>query len=89
MVTGQELYRKTIEDDNIFSTSTVVADHGKGATAMRDGYWKAWDLRTGNLAWQSETVDLPWGQWWPYSVASAYGMIFDGSYAGVYAFDWD
>jgi hypothetical protein len=89
MTTGQELWSTSIEDNTYFSSSTAVADHGKGAVAMRDGYWMAWDLRTGNLAWQSETVDLPWGQWWPYSVASAYGMIFDGSYAGVYAFDWD
>jgi len=75
--------------DRYFSSSTAVADHGKGAVAMSNGYWLAWDLRTGNLAWKSEVTDLPWGMWWPYSVSSAYGMIIDGTYAGMYAFDWD
>jgi hypothetical protein len=87
MLTGVELWDKEVPD-SIFSSSTAVADHGMGACAMRDGYWMAWNLRTGNLAWKSEVVDLPWGIWWPYSVASAYGMIYDGCYAGVYAFNW-
>ncbi|MFC1486644.1 PQQ-binding-like beta-propeller repeat protein [Thermoproteota archaeon] len=89
MKTGQELWSKTIEDDKYFSSSTAVADHGKGAVAMGNGYWLAWDLRTGNQAWKSEITDLPWGMWWPYSVSSAYGMIIDGTYAGMYAIDWD
>ncbi len=89
MRTGQELWSKEIEDDRYFSSSTAVADHGKGAVAMSDGYWLCWDLRTGNQVWKSEIVDIPWGIWWPYSVSSAYGMIIDGSYAGMYAFDWD
>ena len=89
MKTGQQLWTKTLEQDRYFSSSTAVADHGKGAVAMSNGYWLAWDLRTGNLAWKSEITDLPWGMWWPYSVSSAYGMIIDGSYAGMYAIDWD
>jgi hypothetical protein len=88
MKTGVQLWSETIEDDRYFSSSTAVADHGKGAVAMSNGYWLAWDLRTGDLAWKSDLTDLPWGMWWPYSVSSAYGMIFDGTYEGYYAFNW-
>jgi outer membrane protein assembly factor BamB len=48
----------------------------------------AWDLYTGKLAWETE-LDYPWGFAGAYAVASAYGLVYRFSYAGVYALDWN
>jgi outer membrane protein assembly factor BamB len=74
-----------------YSGSTAVADHGKYCFAVRDshgGRLDAWDLSTGKLAWQSEELEYPWGFGGAYAVASAYGLVYRFSYAGVYAIDW-
>ncbi|MFC1488000.1 PQQ-binding-like beta-propeller repeat protein, partial [Thermoproteota archaeon] len=87
--TGEELWSVTVEDEPYFSSSCTVADQGKVAVTLRDGYLWAWDLRTGNLEWKSEQANVPWGIWWTYDIGSAYGMIYGNAYDGLYAFDWD
>jgi hypothetical protein len=91
LFTGEELWTKTVADEGMYSGSCAVADHGKVALLMKNGYWLAWDLATGNLAWKSEIMDYPWGaaSFGGYAVQSAYGMFFRQSYDGVYAFNWD
>ncbi len=88
--TGQQLWNTTV-DEWTYSGSCAVADHGKIAVLMEQGYWMAWDINTGKLAWKSEAMAYPWGEpaFGAYSVQSAYGMLFRQSYDGVYAFDWD
>ena len=90
MKTGTELWDITI-DDSIYSSSASIADHGKIAAVMRGGYYLAYDLRTGNLAWKSEVMDYPWSQaaFGGYTVQSAYGMLYWQTYSGIYAWDWD
>jgi hypothetical protein len=68
----------------------AVADHGKVAALMMNGYFMAWDLRTGKLAWKGEAMDYPWSRaaFGAYSVQSAYGMLFREAYDGVYAYNW-
>jgi hypothetical protein len=91
LFTGEELWTKSVEDEGMYSGSCAVADHGKVALLMKNGYWLAWDLATGDLAWKSELMDYPWGaaSFGGYAVQSAYGMLFRQSYDGVYAFNWD
>ena len=88
--TGETLWDKTI-DEPIYSRSCYVADHGKIAVLTQNGYFYAYDLQNGNLAWKSETMDYPWASagFGAYAIQSAYGMLFRQSYNGVYAFDWD
>jgi hypothetical protein len=74
---------------NIFSGSTAVADHGKFAVRFDDGYWYCWRLSDGQRVWKSEMEEWPWGCFGAYNVASAYGLIYDLSYAGIYALDWN
>ncbi|MGB9960435.1 MAG: PQQ-binding-like beta-propeller repeat protein [Candidatus Bathyarchaeales archaeon] len=87
--TGTQLWNVTVPEWS-YSTSCFVADHGKIALLMEQGYWMAWDARTGNLAWKSEKMDYPWGEpaYGSYSVQSAYGLLFRQSYDGLYAFNW-
>ena len=88
--TGQLLWNNTVED-TCYSMTVTVADHGKVATLMMGGYFMAWDLATGKLAWKGEAMDYPWSQpaFGAYSVQSAYGMLYRQAYDGVYAFDWN
>ncbi len=88
--TGATLW-STTTDDPLFSGTSMVADHGKVATVSMKGYWLAWDLQTGNLAWKTETLDYPWDAsgWGVYGVQSAYGNIYWEGYMALYAIDWE
>jgi len=89
--TGELLsWKVTLPDEGTYSGSCNVADHGKVAFLTQKGYFLAYDLQTGQLAWKSETMDYPWASasFGAYAIQSAYGMLFRQSYAGVYAFNW-
>ena len=73
----------------LFSGSTACADHGKYAVRFDNGYWYCWDLHSGKQLWQSEQEDMPWGSFGAYTAASCYGLMYDFTYAGLYAIDWD
>ena len=93
LATGQLLWNVTTDlssgQQAIFSGSTACADHGKFTVRMNDGHWYCWDLYSGKQLWTSESEDWPWGTFGAYNVASAYGLLYDLTYAGVYAIDWD
>ena len=92
LATGEKLWNITVDGDAQYSGSCAVADHGKVAYLVRGaGYFRAYDLASGNLAWKSEVMEYPWGapSFGAYAIQSAYGMLFRDSYDGVYAFDWD
>ena len=89
LLTGQLLWNKSTGIGYpIFSGSTAVADHGKLALRMDNGYWYAWNLQTGALEWQSKLSSYPWGTFGAYGVQSAYGLIFYEQYDGVVAYNW-
>jgi outer membrane protein assembly factor BamB len=73
----------------LFSGSTASADHGKYAVRFDNGYWYCWDLFSGKQLWKSEAESMPWGTFGAYTAASAYGLMYDFTYAGLYAIDWD
>ncbi len=87
--TGKQLWNVTV-DEWSYSGACFIADHGKIALLTEQGYWLAWDARTGTLAWKSEKMDYPCGEpgYGAYSVQSAYGLLFRQSYDGIYAFNW-
>ncbi len=90
VLTGQSLWNSTMNDETLYSGSCTEADHGKVVALSQHGYFVAWDLRTGNVAWKSEMMDYPWGQsaFGGYSAQSGYGMFFRESYDAVYAYNW-
>ncbi len=89
LYTGAVLWNTTVKD-TCYSMTVCVADHGKVAVLMMGGYFMAWDLATGNLAWKGEAMDYPWAEpaFGAYAIQSAYGMLYREAYDGVYAFDW-
>jgi hypothetical protein len=91
MKTGRMLWTTYLPDISTYSPMVVVADHGKIAFQVQQGgYFLAYDLVTGALAWKSELPDYPWSTnaFGAYAIQSAYGMLFRDSYDGVYAFNW-
>ncbi|MEM2098804.1 MAG: PQQ-binding-like beta-propeller repeat protein [Candidatus Bathyarchaeia archaeon] len=89
LVTGQLLWNKTIDEPQ-YSGASNVADHGKIAVLSAKGYYVAYDLRTGNLAWKTNKFDYPWDSagWGSYSVISAYGKLYWTAQSGIYAINW-
>jgi len=93
ITTGALLWNVTIND--IFFPTGIVADHGKATVRVLGGWWDCWDIQTGQLLWQSakpgETggESYPWGDFGAYTIASYGGLIYDFSYAGIYALDWN
>jgi hypothetical protein len=89
MTSGQLLWNKTYEDTR-YSTACLTADHGLVAVLMEDGYYSAYDQRTGNLVWESDPFSYPWSSagFGAYAVQSAYGLLYRQAYDGVYAFNW-
>ena len=85
--TGEPLWNVTVPD-NCHTPATAVDDHGKVDFACMDRYWIDFDLKDGKVAWRSEEADYPWGCFWAYTVASAYGNLYGLAYDGVYAFNW-
>jgi hypothetical protein len=89
MTTGQMLWNRTYEDTR-YSTACLIADHGMVAVLMEQGYYSAFNLRTGELVWKSDLFSYPWSSagFGAYSVQSAYGILYREAYDGVYAFNW-
>jgi len=87
--TGASLWNKTVEDTN-YSPMCALADHGKVAFLTMGGYWLAYNLNDGSLAWKSDVMDYPWDAtgFGAYASASAYGLFYRNAYSGVYAFNW-
>jgi hypothetical protein len=93
MDTGQLLWNVTTND--IFFPTGLCADHGKVTTRVLGGWWDCWSLSNGALLWQtakpgeSGGEDYPWGDFGAYTIASYGGLVYDFSYAGFYAIDWN
>ncbi len=92
------LLRNVSDTDIPYVPSNYVADHGRVAAYMKQdaqgttgGYYKAWDMTTGAVAWTGDSTPYPWGQvgFAAYSVSSGYGKILLSTYAGVAAWDWE
>ncbi len=93
ITTGQLLWNVTTND--IFFPTGLCADHGKVTTRVLGGWWDCWSLSNGALLWQTAKPgeaggeDYPWGDFGAYTIASYGGLIYDFSYAGFYALDWN
>ncbi len=93
IITGQLLWNVTTDD--IFFPTGLCADHGKVTVRVLGGWWDCWNLQTGQQLWQSNKPgtpggeEYPWGDFGAYTIASYGGLIYDFSYAGFYALDWN
>lgn len=86
LITGQSLWNDSLTVTP-FNSGTCVADDGIYFCVMEQGIIQGYDEYTGKLLWTTQT-DYPWGEFWGYVQASAYGMFYAFGYTGVYAFNW-
>ncbi len=73
-----------------FNSGTSVANDGVYFCVMEQGIVQGYDEYTGKLLWTTNTTEnggYPWGEFWGYVQASAYGMFYGCSYTGIYAFN--
>jgi hypothetical protein len=87
--TGAMLWNTTTT--NVMYSFVACADQGKVAVLMQNGgFWEAWNLDSGSIAWTSPEMNYPWGEsaFGDYGCQSAYGLLYRESYDGVYAFNW-
>jgi len=90
LTTGQMLWNVSAGVGyGIYTGNAACADHGKFAVRMNDGFYYCWDLRTGKRLWKSESTNWPWDTFGAYYVSSAYGFLYDPTYSGFRAIDWD
>jgi hypothetical protein len=89
MKTGAEIWKFVTPWIETSSGAVLVEDGKVAVGVLEDRMWVCWDVYTGKLLWESEKTAAPWGNFWSYSSESAYGMIYSGTYEGLYAFDWD
>ena len=66
-----------------------IADHGKVALRLEDGFIYCFNGRTGQRLWKSEISSEPWGVFNAYGSATYGGNIITGQYDGVAAYDWE
>ncbi|MCL2288187.1 MAG: PQQ-binding-like beta-propeller repeat protein, partial [Candidatus Bathyarchaeota archaeon] len=90
LLTGIQLWNKYINEAQ-YSGVANVADHGKLAVLSANGYYLAFDLRTGNEVWRTRQLDYPWDSsgFGSYSVTTAYGQLYWMAQTGIYAIDWN
>jgi hypothetical protein len=84
--TGQVLWKKPIQWIAA-KPEHIGCQNGVMFYTVDGRLWDAIDMKTGEKVWASEQADYPWGDFWAYGQADAYGMLYGLSYGGVYAFD--
>jgi hypothetical protein len=78
--TGAVLWNKTLPfTPDTFTTSGYGKMYVYGANAT----FEAYNLKDGTLAWQSDQFPWPFGAYFDYAHAVAYGNIYVGTYAGL------
>jgi hypothetical protein len=87
LLTGQQLFWFNTTETP-FNPGFAVADQGMYFCGMENRFVEAFNTLTGALVWKSPLTDYPWGDFWGYLQASAYGVFVGFGYTGIYAFNW-
>ena len=89
LTTGKVLWTDTLTVTP-FNSGTSVGNDGIYFCVMEQGIVQGFDERTGKLLWSTNTTEgagYPWGEFWGYVQASAYGMFYACGYTGIIAFN--
>ncbi|UCC58926.1 MAG: PQQ-like beta-propeller repeat protein [Candidatus Bathyarchaeum sp.] len=70
-----------------YSPSTTVAEDGVFIICFNQGELVGLDMHTGEIKWTNTDNSYPYGGFWGYDEAAAYGMAYFWSYDGVQAFN--
>jgi outer membrane protein assembly factor BamB len=86
--TGNLLWNVTTRPEAVYFRSGHCQGQGYYFATTMTMTWRAYDLSTGLQAWESPPAQYPWGTFWSYNSANAYGKLYGMGYDGhVYAYD--
>jgi hypothetical protein len=88
LTTGQQLWVHNLDTDH-YSAARAFGEGVYADMNPNTRSWYGYNANTGNLLWQSDPADYPWGTY-GLSAVIAYGKLYALSYDGkVHAFDLD
>lgn len=86
--TGRLLWNVTARPEAAYYRSGHTVGQGLYFASTMTMTWRAYDLHTGTQRWETEPAEYPWGTFWSYNNANAYGKLYGMGYDGhVYAYD--
>jgi hypothetical protein len=88
VTTGQLIWNVTTPVDlmeSAYRPTNAWARHGRYIAEMERGYVQARDIQNGDILWETEIGDYPWGEFWLYDVAAYSDMVLGVGYTGVWA----
>jgi len=85
LTTGKVLWTRYFENAP-YSPRTTVADQGVAVICFNQGEVVGLDMATGAIKWTNTGNSYPFGGFWGYDEAAAYGNAYFWSYDGVQAF---
>ena len=86
LYSGQVLWERDFENAP-YSPRTTVADEGVAVICFNQGEVVGLDMATGAIKWTNTENSYPFGGFWGYDEAAAYGKAYFWSYDGVQAFN--
>jgi len=89
-LTGQQIWNYTSSSSqetgsSPFNMATSLSENGMYFAYFEQGFWKAFNIYTGQIVWTTQINDYPWGEFELYTCASYNGMLYAIGYTGVWA----
>ena len=88
LVTGQALWNVSTDVslmESAYRPTNAWHRHGIYVAQMERGYWQARNAYTGQVIWETDMNDPPWGEFWMYDEAAFEDIIIGTGYTGVWA----
>lgn len=86
IITGDVLWERHFTNAP-YSPRTTVARDGVVVIPFNQGEVVGLDMKTGAILWTNKNNSYPFGGFWGYDEATAYGMAYFWGYDGVQAYD--
>jgi hypothetical protein len=86
LTTGEVVWEQFFENAP-YSPRTTVSEDGTFVICFNQGEVVGLDIATGQIKWTNTDNSYPFGGFWGYDEAAAYGNAYFWSYDGVQAFD--
>jgi hypothetical protein len=86
LTTGKVVWERFFENAP-YSPRTTVSEDGTFVICFNQGEVVGLDIETGDIKWTNKDNSYPFGGFWGYDEAAAYGNAYFWSYDGVQAFD--
>jgi hypothetical protein len=87
IMTGEVAWELTFDDIAPYSPRTTLQEDGVYVICFNQGQVWGIDVTNGNIKWKYTENSYPFGGFWGYDEAAAYGLAYFWSYDGVQAYN--